>query len=70
MSDDRQIGPLPQEDEPDDMAGDGGESAPTGPDQPWMPDRPHSRATFSLRVRPDRRCSSTPIDSAYERRRR
>jgi hypothetical protein len=69
MSDDRESGTLPQ-DERRDMPGEGGETAPTGPEQPWISDGPHSRSTFSLRVQPDRRRSSIPIDSARERRRR
>jgi hypothetical protein len=69
MNDDVKIATQP-EDEHCEMASEGGESAPTGPDQPWMPDRPHVRSTFSLRVQPDRRGSATPVDSACERRRR
>ena len=68
MSDGRESGTLRQ-DEHGDMPSEG-ETAPTSPEQPWMSDGPHSRSTFSLRVQPDRRRSSTPIDSASERRRR
>ena len=67
MSDDRESGTLPQ-DEHRDTPGEG-DTAPTSPDQPWISDGPHSRFTFSLRVQPDRRRSSTPIDAASERRR-
>ena len=70
MSDDRERG-NPFQDEHRDTPGEGGETAPTTSlGQPWMSDGPHSRSPFSLRVQPDRRRSSTPIDSASERRRR
>jgi len=69
MSDDREIGTLCQDDHGA-MPSEGGGTAQTSPEQPWTSDGPHSRSTFSLRVQPDRRRSSTPIDPARERRRR
>jgi len=69
MSDDREVGTLPPDDHRD-MPSEGGETATTSADQPWMSDGPHGRSAFSLRVQPDRRRSSTPSDSVRERRRR
>lgn len=67
MGDDRESGTLPQDDHRD-MPDEGGEMASTSPERLWMSEGPHSRSTFSLRVQPDRRRSSTPIHPARERR--
>ena len=67
MSDDEERAAQPQ-DGPCEMRGD---SAPTGPSEPLMLDRPaHDRLTFSLQIKPDRRRSVIPIDPSWERRRR
>jgi hypothetical protein len=68
MSDGRESG-TQQQDEHCDLPTEG-ETAQTSSDQRWMSDGPHGRSMFSLRVQPDRRRSSTPIDSASDRRRR
>lgn len=66
MSDDRESGATPQSEH---RASEDG-TAPTSADEARMSPGPHSGSTFSLRVQPDRRRSSTPIDPARERRRR